>query len=90
MKRYANKIVNNSYYGTLGIGGYSRRISVIKRRNKLRKIYDLDSKIEDETQGIIYAPYIPIQRPSIIMSADPGIEPCYPQVYIRRTKKSEN
>lgn len=58
LSRYSKKLINNSYYGTLGVGSTnSKRMSVIKRRNKLRKIYNLDSEIEDESQGYVYMPH---------------------------------
>lgn len=97
-KYYSKKLLKNSYYGTFNVDCSStnnKRTLLIKRRNKLRKIYDLNSEIEDETQGYIYLPFTitataPKYYASIDVSNTPGIEPSRSQIYIRKIKKSEN
>lgn len=88
---YLTKKVDSKYYSTMNIVGTKNasRISVKKRKNKIIKLFDLDIKLEDETQGLIYAPYIPVQK--YYVSSDPytsGTEPSHIEVYMR-IKKSE-
>lgn len=64
---YAIKVINSSLYGRLGL----EPISIIskKRKNKIIRIFDVDMKQEDETIGLIYAPYL--------LKYEVGIEPAY-------------